>query len=63
VLGHPNMKVSQQTSVFIPVGIPGIDHRGLACRTDSVATLPLQKIRSNDLPVASDVLNKISEML
>ena len=63
VLGHPNMQVSQQTSVFIPVGVPGIDNRGLACRTDSVATLPLQKIRSNDLPVASDVLNKISEML
>lgn len=63
VLGHPNMQVSKQTSVFIPVGIPGIDNRGLACRTDSVATLPLQKIRSNDLPVASDVLNKISEML
>jgi formylmethanofuran dehydrogenase subunit B len=63
VLGHPNMQVSQHTAVFIPVGVPGIDHRGLACRTDSVATLPLQKIRSNDLPVASDVLKKISEML
>ncbi len=63
VLGHPNMKVSKQTAVFIPVGVPGIDTRGLACRTDSVATLPLQKIRNNDLPVASDVLNKISGML
>ena len=63
VLGHPNMQVAKQSAVFIPVGVPGIDHRGLACRTDSVATLPLQKIRSNDLPVASDVLNKINEML
>jgi formylmethanofuran dehydrogenase subunit B len=63
VLGHPNMQVSENTAVFIPVGVPGIDNRGLACRTDSVATLPLQKIRSNDLPVASDVLNKISGML
>ncbi len=63
VLGHPNMQVSKQTTVFIPVGVPGIDSRGLACRTDSVATLPLQKIRSNDLPVASDVLNKINKML
>ncbi|MFK7794205.1 MAG: hypothetical protein AB8B89_02540 [Gammaproteobacteria bacterium] len=63
VLGHPNMKVSEKTAVFIPVGVPGIDARGLACRTDSVATLPLQKIRSNSLPVASDVLNTISEML
>jgi formylmethanofuran dehydrogenase subunit B len=63
VIGHPNMQVSQQTAVFIPVGVPGIDSRGLACRTDSVATLPLQKIRSNDLPIASDILNKISGML
>ncbi len=63
VIGHPNMKIPANTSVFIPVGIPGIDHRGLACRTDSVATLPLQKIRDNDLPVASDVLHKITEML
>ncbi len=63
VIGHPGMKVSKNTSVFIPVGIPGIDTRGLACRTDSVATLPLQKIRNNDLPVASDVLNKMIEML
>ena len=63
VIGHPNMQVSQQTAVFIPVGVPGIDSRGLACRTDSVATLPLQKIRSNNLAVASDVLNKISGML
>lgn len=63
VIGHPGMKINKKTSVFIPVGIPGIDTRGLACRTDSVATLPLQKIRNNDLPVASDVLNKITEML
>ncbi len=63
VIGHPNMGISKQTTVFIPVGVPGIDNRGLACRTDSVATLPLQKIRNSDLPVASDVLNKINEML
>lgn len=63
VIGHPNMPLTKDISVFIPVGVPGIDNRGLACRTDSVATLPLQKIRSSDLPIASDVLHKITEML
>ena len=42
VLGHPKMEC-EQANVFLPVGVPGIDHKGLACRTDSVATLPLHK--------------------
>lgn len=58
VIGHPAMQLNN-VDVFIPVGIPGIDTRGLACRTDSVATLPLQKIRHIELPTASDVLNKM----
>ena len=63
VLGHPGMQIPSNTSVFIPVGIPGIDTRGLACRADSVATLPLHKLRDNGLPNACDVLNKMIEML
>ncbi len=62
VLGHPNM-VCDIAEVFLPVGIPGIDHRGLACRTDSVATLPLHKIRDSKLPAASDLLSKLIELL
>jgi formylmethanofuran dehydrogenase subunit B len=50
-------------AVFIPVGVPGIDTRGLACRTDSVATLPLKKIRNIDLPSASDVIEKITQQI
>ena len=63
VLGHPSMQLKDNVDVFIPVGVPGIDTRGLACRTDSVATLPLQKIRDSELPAASDVLNKITNLL
>ena len=63
VIGHPKMQLNKNTAVFIPVGIPGIDTRGLACRTDSVATLPLQKIRETELPAANEVLTKISGML
>lgn len=63
VLGHPNMHCTQTPAVFIPVGVPGIDHRGLACRTDNVATLPLQAIRSSGLPAASEVLRQITQLI
>ena len=62
VLGHPKMECSN-VAVFIPVGIPGIDHRGLACRTDSVATLPLHALRNCKLPAASKVLQQIIQAL
>jgi len=63
VIGHPNMQCDQTVDVFIPVGIPGVDQRGLACRTDAVATLPLHSIRKNDLPSADHVLNLIYQAL
>jgi len=63
VIGHPGLQIANSTAVYIPVGIPGIDVRGLACRADSVATLPLQKIRNNALAAANDVLNKMIKML
>jgi formylmethanofuran dehydrogenase subunit B len=63
LIGHPKMKVPGYVDVYIPVGIPGIDHTGLACRTDSVATLPLRKLRDINLPAASDVLKQISELV
>lgn len=62
LLGHPNMKC-ESAEVYLPVGVPGIDHRGLASRTDSVATLPLHKLRESKLPAASDLLNKLIELL
>jgi formylmethanofuran dehydrogenase subunit B len=63
LIGHPKMKVPGHVDVYIPVGIPGIDHTGLACRTDSVATLPLRKLRDINLPAASDVLKQITELV
>lgn len=62
VLGHPNMNCDH-ADVFIPIGIPGIDHRGLASRTDSVATLPLQKLRESNLPSADNLLKKLTTLI
>ena len=62
VLGHPKMNCPQ-ASVYIPTAVPGIDHRGLACRTDSVATLPLHSVRTSSLLSADVILNKIIQSL
>ena len=63
LIGHPKMKVPAYVDVYIPAGIPGIDHTGLACRTDSVATLPLKKLRDINLPAASSILKQITELV
>ena len=62
LIGHPKMQCGQ-ASVFIPVGIPGIDYSGLACRTDHVATLPLRKLRNANLPTANEVIQKLNEAI
>lgn len=55
-IGHPATQFAQQPDVFIPVGIPGIDHAGLMFRMDSSITLPLKKLRESTLPGLSDVI-------
>ncbi|MFA7349385.1 MAG: formylmethanofuran dehydrogenase [Methylotenera sp.] len=63
VIGHPNTQLEHQPDVFIPVGIPGVDHAGLMFRVDSSITLPLKKLRDNHLPSLSDVISKIEASL
>ncbi|MDP3743045.1 MAG: formylmethanofuran dehydrogenase [Methylotenera sp.] len=63
VIGHANTQLEHQPDVFIPVGIPGVDHAGLMFRVDSSITLPLKKLRDNHLPSLSDVINKIEASL
>jgi formylmethanofuran dehydrogenase subunit B len=63
VIGHPTMQFEQQPEVFIPVGIPGIDHSGLMFRMDSSITLPLKKLRHSPLPSLSDVITKIGKVM
>ncbi len=63
VIGHPNMQFERMPDVFIPVGIPGVDHTGLMFRVDSSITLPLKKLRESHLPSLRDVINKIEAKL
>lgn len=62
VIGHANMN-AKDVEVFIPVGVPGIDHKGTMFRIDSSVSLPLSQLRSNELPSLSEVIAAIEAAL
>jgi formylmethanofuran dehydrogenase subunit B len=59
VLGRPAMTFEREPAVFIPVGIPGIDHAGHLFRSDRVVALPLRGLRPSTLPSAAEALAAI----
>jgi formylmethanofuran dehydrogenase subunit B len=62
VIGHANMN-AKDAEVFIPVGTPGIDHKGTMFRIDSSVSLPLSQLRSSELPSLSEVMAAIEAAL
>jgi len=63
VIGHPDIKSGHSPDVFIPAGIPGVDHAGLMFRMDSSITLPLKKVRNSHLPSLNEIIAKIEAQL
>lgn len=63
VIGRSGMTFTQEPSVFIPVGVPGIDHAGHAYRTDNVVAIRLKKLRDVGLPSTAEVLLGIEQAL
>lgn len=63
VIGRSGMTFEQEPEVFIPVGVPGIDHVGRAFRGDSSVAVPLRKLRNSGLPSTFDVLTAIEQAL
>lgn len=63
VLGRSGMTFEKEPEVFIPVGVPGIDHIGRTFRCDSVVSVPLKKIRDSGLPSTYDVLTAVEQAL
>ena len=61
-IGHINSTFNTKPDIFIPVGNPGIDHRGIMFRTDNVVSVLLDKIREIELPSTQDVMNMLSEV-
>lgn len=50
-------------AVLIPVGTPGLDHPGSVYRTDGIAALPLRRLRPSLLPIAAEVLTRLTAMV
>jgi len=63
IIGHANMKPAVEPDVFIPVGTPGIDHKGTMFRSDNVVSLPLSKLRESTLPSLAEVFTAIQAAL
>ena len=61
-IGHINSTFNIKPDIFIPVGNPGIDHRGIMFRTDNVVSVLLDKIREIELLSTQDVVNMLSEV-
>ena len=63
VIGHPGMKFTVEPDVFIPVGIPGVDHSAIMFRGDSSVALPLKTLRESSLPSLRQVLDGVRSQL
>jgi formylmethanofuran dehydrogenase subunit B len=63
VLGHPGLACAREPEVFIPVGLPGIDHPGHWYRSDAVCPLPLGQVREIGLPSVARVIGLIGSRL
>jgi formylmethanofuran dehydrogenase subunit B len=63
VLGRPGMRFEREPEVFIPVGVPGLDHAGHFFRTDKVVALPLRKLRETSLPPVAEAAAAIEAAL
>lgn len=63
VFGHAHMQLEQEPAVFIPIGTPGADHRGIMFRSDNVVSLPLVQLRASNLPGLNEVLTAIEQAL
>ncbi len=63
VIGSPAIRLAATPAVFIPVGTPGLDHRGRLVRCDSVVSLPLRRLRELGLTSVTEVATTLAGRL
>ncbi len=63
VLGHGGMVFERPPEVYIPVGVPGVDHPGHWYRSDSVCPLPLGRLRAGGPPAVSQIASLLLDRL
>lgn len=61
VILSPYRAGASDADVYIPTGVPGIDHAGNLFRTDGVISLPLKKLRDCGARSAAQVIRRIVE--
>ena len=59
IILSPYSTGTSDADVYIPTGVPGIDHAGTLFRTDGVISLPLKKLRESGAPSAATVIGQI----
>lgn len=59
MLAPPEMTVTPEPALFIPVGTPGIDHPGDVFRADSVVALHAGALIDRGLPSVADVIGRM----
>ncbi len=62
-LAHPRTRFVRPPSVFLPVGVPGVDHGGAMFRTDGLVALALAPTRSTPRRNAAELLTAILQAL
>ena len=60
VILSPYRAGASDADVYIPTGVPGIDHAGNLFRTDGVISLPLKKLRDSGAQSAAEVIGAIT---
>jgi formylmethanofuran dehydrogenase subunit B len=62
-LAPPGFEPPFPVDVYLPVGIPGIDHAGQIIRTDGAVALPLRSVRPARHPSVADTVNSIAHAM
>jgi formylmethanofuran dehydrogenase subunit B len=62
-LAHHETRFSRAPEVFLPVGVPGVDHGGATFRMDGVVALPLAPARASNRKSAAELLAAIRRAL
>lgn len=60
IILSPHSSGTRDADVYIPVGVPGIDHTGNLFRTDGIINLPLKKLRDSASGSTAGIIRRIS---
>jgi formylmethanofuran dehydrogenase subunit B len=63
VLAPPATPLTRYVAVYIPVGVPGVDHSGEIFRGDGIVALRLRQVRATDLPDVASIMGQIAARL